>query len=345
MVEESVERISTPRHNWRGGQISQIQILRFFSALFVSFYHFGFLDALGRDHDIWFVNGVYIFYAISGFVILLSTEKGISHFMTKRLIRLLPLYWFLTVITYIAMLILPAVFPYKPTIVELFKSLFFIPYAHQSTSMANAVFPIVSMGHTVQTTMLFYVIFWLAAKLSHRYRGVITSLVLGAVVVSGFIFKPTDIILKFYTRPDAIYFIVGILVYYFCKCEYLKINVNNTLVSVFVIILFLGSMCTHVRWIVSIQIFFMMFLLVQYVKVSENKMNRAFFELGNWSFSYFLIHLYFVRFAEVFGGIDFTIKAVLCDVIAVVVAWAVSKVLYILIEQRLTNKLKGYLIK
>ena len=153
MYKESKEKIVRSGQNW-GGQISQIQILRFFSALFVSFYHFGFLDPLGRDYDIWLVNGVFIFYAISGFVIMLSTEKGTSHFMTKRLIRLLPLYWFLTVATFLAMLIVPNVFPYKPTIVELFKSLFFIPYAHQSTSLTNAVFPIVSMGHTVKTTML-----------------------------------------------------------------------------------------------------------------------------------------------------------------------------------------------
>lgn len=62
--------------------------------------------------------------------------------------------------------------------------------------------------------------------------------------------------------------------------------------------------------------------------------------MGNWTFSYFLIHLYIVRFAELFGGTQFTYKAVICDLVAIVVAWGISYVLYELIEKRFTNYLK-----
>ena len=43
--------------------------------------------------------------------------------------------------------------------------------------------------------------------------------------------------------------------------------------------------------------------------------------MGNWTFSYFLIHLYFLRFMEVFGGTEFSIKTVAFDIIALAAAW------------------------
>ncbi len=66
------------------GKLANIQILRFFSALAVSLFHVGFLDSLGRNYNVWLVNGVFIFYAISGYVTMLSTERGCEKFMLKR---------------------------------------------------------------------------------------------------------------------------------------------------------------------------------------------------------------------------------------------------------------------
>lgn len=196
----------------RGGKLTNIQVLRFFSALAVSMFHIGFLDPLGRDYHVWLVNGVFIFYAISGYVTMLSTEKGCEKFMLKRLIRIMPLYWFLTFATFAAMKVVPSVFPYEPSIAELIKSLFLIPYSHQATATANAMYPIVSMGHTIQTTMLYYLVFWLACKFSVKNRGLISAVILAVVIMCGFVLRPKEPFFRFYTKPDVAYFIVGIAV-------------------------------------------------------------------------------------------------------------------------------------
>ena len=94
------------------------------------------------------------------------------------------------------------------------KSLFLIPYAHQSTATASAMYPIVSMGHTIQTTMLYYLVFWGMAKLSHKRHGLLSLIMIVAIVVCGYLFKPTSVFLKFYLKADLIFFIAGIIAYY-----------------------------------------------------------------------------------------------------------------------------------
>lgn len=66
--------------------------------------------------------------------------------------------------------------------------------------------------------------------------------------------------------------------------------------------------------------------------------------MGNWTFSYFLIHLYLVRFMEVFGGTVFSLKAIAFDIIALAVAWGISYILYEWIEMRFTLYLKKRLL-
>ena len=311
-------------------------------------FHIGFLDPLGRDYHVWLVNGVFIFYAISGYVTMLSTERGCEKFMLKRLIRIIPLYWFLTFATFAAMKVVPSVFPYEPTWVELVKSLFLIPYAHQATATADAMYPIVSMGHTIQTTILYYIFFWLAAKLSFKHRGLISALALFAVVICGYVFRPEEQFLRFYSKPDAAYFIVGIAVYFVHK-RMGNIKFNKTaIVAVLLVLAFAVTMYLHNIWIMSAAIFVMMLLSVTINDknaVDSHRWYRGLVSMGNWTFSYFLVHLYILRVVEVVGGTSFTTKAVACDLIGIIVAWGVSYLLYTIIEQRFTNVLKGWLLK
>mgnify|MGYP006902868717 FL=1 len=330
----------------RGGQLFGIQVLRFFSALAVSIYHIGFLDPLGKDYNIWMVNGVYIFYAISGYVTMLSTELGCQKFMIKRLIKIFPLYWFLTFATFGAMKLLPSLFPYEPSFSELLKSLFLIPYAHQATATASAMYPIVSMGHTIQTTMLYYLVFWVIANISHKNRGWLSSLVIVIIVACGICFKPSSAILKFYLKPDLIFFIAGIAAFYVCKSKAWQ-SLNLSLGTIVLAsILFVVTMFFNVRWILLLLILLLMCVTVKIdrTKISNTPVFKILAVMGNWTFSYFLIHLYVIRFAEVLGGTEFNLRAVTCDFIAIVIAWGVSFVLYELIEKRFTNVLKRYLL-
>ena len=65
-----------------------IQALRGLADLFVVFQHVRFLNfgAFGVD----------IFFCISGFMIMFTTEKSTKYFFRKRLVRILPLYYLMT---------------------------------------------------------------------------------------------------------------------------------------------------------------------------------------------------------------------------------------------------------
>ena len=77
-----------------------IQALRGLAALFVVFQHIRFLNfgAFGVD----------IFFCISGFMIMFTTEKSTKYFFRKRLIRILPLYYLMTLVTYLSLLLFPS---------------------------------------------------------------------------------------------------------------------------------------------------------------------------------------------------------------------------------------------
>lgn len=273
---------------------------------------------------------------------MFSTERGCDEFMSKRLIRIFPLYWFLTFATFAAMKAVPSVFPYNPTIVELLKSLFLIPYGHHATATANAMYPIVSMGHTIQTTMFYYLIFLIAGKLSYRKRGLLSAFFIMVIVICGYIFKPSSPFLKFYMRPDLIYFISGITAYHVCKLRVMDKNKFVKVAATFSIILFVTTMCFHNKWILAILILWLLCATV-FSKKPQGVccgIYKRLASMGNWTFSYFLIHLYIVRFAEVFGGTQFCLNALLCDLAAIVIAWGISYVSYELIESHLTNILK-----
>ena len=75
-----------------GNKINNIQVLRFFAALSVMMVHlplFGF--------GVW---GVDFFFVISGFIMMYITDLSSKFFFLKRLARIIPLYWILTILVF-----------------------------------------------------------------------------------------------------------------------------------------------------------------------------------------------------------------------------------------------------
>lgn len=110
--------------------------------------------------------GVRIFFLISGYIMTLTTyhefgQRGAtSHFIVRRLIRVVPLYWIATLL-YASKLI---VTDDAPTLREMVLSFLFIPY------MAGPVnwTPVYGLGWTLNYEMLFYALFALALLLPRR---------------------------------------------------------------------------------------------------------------------------------------------------------------------------------
>ena len=71
-------------------KLASIELLRFIAAnLIILFHYVGFRQGF---------IGVDIFFIISGFVITYATESNSKNFFIRRLIRIIPLYWSLTIL-------------------------------------------------------------------------------------------------------------------------------------------------------------------------------------------------------------------------------------------------------
>ena len=122
-----------------------IQALRGLAALFVVFQHIRFLNfgAFGVD----------IFFCISGFMIMFTTEKSTKYFFRKRLIRILPLYYLMTLVTYLSLLLFPSMFQQtRHNLSHLVKSLLFIPF----DIGGGIIQPLVRIGWTINCAVIFH---------------------------------------------------------------------------------------------------------------------------------------------------------------------------------------------
>ena len=144
-----------------------LQLLRAFAALNVVLFH-TIGTAVSYDYETnfisylegWGANGVDIFFVISGFVMLytqLDNKRTVKDFLILRAIRIIPIYWLLT-LTVIAIYI-AAPFLFRELIIS-------TEYALSSLGfMSTAVMgkhPIVYVGWTLEWEMLFYLVFGLS---------------------------------------------------------------------------------------------------------------------------------------------------------------------------------------
>jgi exopolysaccharide production protein ExoZ len=139
-------------------ELNGIQYLRALAALSVLGFHvseqFGGPFKLGAA-------GVDIFFVISGFIMWTTTASRPTtpkRFIWRRIVRIVPLYWIITVFTAAAILMRPQFFYNHILTAENFLgSLFFVPAVQDGD-----LHPVVIQGWTLCYEMMFYVLFALA---------------------------------------------------------------------------------------------------------------------------------------------------------------------------------------
>jgi exopolysaccharide production protein ExoZ len=197
-----------------------IQILRACAALAVAVHHAQF-DAsavaarLGWqyqpfEHMPW-AAGVDIFFVISGFIIVYSSQKlfrtsGAGRvFLARRLGRIVPLYWAATTLYLAVALVLPGVV--NSEVLEpgfVLGSYLFVPLARPD----GLVQPLYSLGWTLNYEIYFYLLFAGALSLPmQRSVLVLISAMLGAVAVGKIVELPLP--LSFWTNPIVLEFAFG----------------------------------------------------------------------------------------------------------------------------------------
>lgn len=159
--------------------------------------------------------GVDLFFVISGLIISVTTASKSSSldFVWKRLIRIVPLYWTITLTYALLDWAMPGLLRSGTSDVRhLISSLFFIPSYHPRFP-AN-IWPTVIQGWSLNYEMLFYGIFAAVMTISARSqaRAVIVIALLLTLIGLGQIVVTTNAILLTYTNPLLLEFVFGIVI-------------------------------------------------------------------------------------------------------------------------------------
>jgi exopolysaccharide production protein ExoZ len=174
---------SAPRH------LSNIQILRGVAALMVLIYHIG--NELG-EHGLaesgplfWTGSaGVDIFFVISGFIMVHSSAAAFAKpgapglFLARRVVRLVPLYWFITTISVLAKVWAAGGAGLPGRTWRWFAASYaFLFYPHEGRD-----FPLYTQGWTLNFEMFFY--FCFAAALLLRRAAALWAMSVGLTALA-----------------------------------------------------------------------------------------------------------------------------------------------------------------
>lgn len=324
-------------------RFDSIQALRGTAALFVVLEHIRFLNcgAFGVD----------IFFCISGFMMMLSTHKDTTHFLIRRLIRVVPLYYIMTLGTFALLLVFPDMFAQtKADPVFLVKSLLFIPFDIGD----GALQPLMRIGWTLNCEVFFYLLFFIALHISHKYRGLICSGLILAPVAAAWITGTNFAPLSFYGNPVMLEFILGILIYYAARGIYglfshdmlpkICMPIGLLTASSFFILLMASKPFLNVYgfrrplfWGLPAAVIVLCFFTAGLFL----KMPKALVHLGNISFSLYFMHYYPIMLLDRkifdFGSPDaFSFLGV---VLGIAVSVILALLCHSLIEKRFTKQL------
>ncbi|MBW7971568.1 acyltransferase [Bradyrhizobium sp. BR 10289] len=199
--------------------LNNIQVLRGIAALLVVWVHTqvlitaNFIPATLRLAGF---GGVDLFFVISGFIIVHSTAKGMPWltFAKRRFFRIAPLYYIFTGLVILICIFLPSVFnSTQLNFATIAKSLLFVPFEKS----LNHLYPIYSLGWTLNYEMFFYFLFTLALIAFNDARtrvAVLVAVMVGLTFVGMFIEQPGSwgVVTFFYTRPIILEFVFGMVI-------------------------------------------------------------------------------------------------------------------------------------
>lgn len=340
--------IETPQRD-----IASIQILRGIAALMVVLVHLNpQLHRMGHSEPwpAWLNAGVDIFFVISGFIMWVSTEANAQRtareFMLNRIIRIVPLYWALTLAMVAMMIVAPnllqsAVFDTA----HVLKSFLFLPARHPATGL---FFPVVIPGWTLNYEMFFYLLFAIAIALSggrSSIRGLLVAVFICSALLLAWGLTSAVDVAEFYASTIMLEFLFGIAIGHL----YVTRKVNP-----------------HLRWWGMTLVGFGLLSLTEFYDIprfisaglpSAMIVAGAAFgtplnliplkQLGDVSYSLYLsqvISLSALGQSWRFVGLGRLHPALFC-VVAIVVSIAVAAIIYRLIERPLTRAAKRSLMQ
>ena len=189
-------------------KINNIQALRAYAAIAVVIYHSGYIFPhmlqMGKF-------GVDIFFVISGYIMARICNTDTRFFMRRRLTRILPPYWGMTILLFAFSLICPQLlYSTYPHAYDLARSLLFIPYYRED----GLIRPLLYVGWSLNYEMLFYALISLGLFCFPKRPLAFAAGLLIALNLSCHYAPAKSAIIECYGNHVVYEFLFGILAYY-----------------------------------------------------------------------------------------------------------------------------------
>lgn len=283
-------------------KLSHIQSLRGFAALLVVCYHAKTMlnETFGHNWGDLFFNkgafGVEIFFIISGFI-MVYTSQSIENktfkfsasidFILKRLIRIAPLYYFLTLLFVVLSNKISQYF-FSVFKFDLITSLLFYPYTR---------FPVLLVGWSLNFEMFFYIVFAISLFCQKR-RNQLLALMFIPLLIYRYSSTGSSSLYWMLTNPIIDYFAVGVILGIFYHKILISDGLRNllALLASIVLFLFLVNIITtnnHFIQMIIVSFFAITIILLDFNK-KQSKLPRLTIFLGDISYSIYLTHLFIV---------------------------------------------------
>jgi exopolysaccharide production protein ExoZ len=236
--------------------------------------------------------GVDIFFVISGFIIFVTAERSDAStlgFLRKRVIRIVPLYWVLTLLMAAVALARPDLLStstFDPS--HFLASLLFVPWPHPQIP---AMLPLLIPGWTLNYEMAFYALFAASLLLPKWLRLSTLFVVLASLATLGLFLSP-DGVAAFYTDQIILEFAAGlILAHLWLRGVRIPSAVAATTMLVGFVLISLGAPSTLPRLIgAGIPAVMIVAGAVWSDRAAARRPVSALVELGDASYSTYLCH-------------------------------------------------------
>jgi len=294
-------------------RLANIQILRAFAALMVLVSHLGteFVDiAARRGLDISFnptpwTSGVDLFFVVSGFIMVVTagnsfgTPGATGRFLSRRIARVVPLYWLLTTAVLAGGLLAPRLL--NVPVVDawhIVASYLFWPAARAT----GEIRPVLALGWTLNFEMLFYLLFGLALALPRRWGLAALAGGLLGLVALGQLTQLPGVALPFWASPVLLEFLAGMAVGLLYRPA-LRLGAWPALMMIgagLVALLASGSAADHRDQIPAVLTLLVPAALVVACAAAAPDMarglaGRAIMAVGDASYSLYLVHPFAIR--------------------------------------------------
>ncbi|CTQ54715.1 Acyltransferase family protein [Roseibium album] len=290
----------------------QLQYARAIAALLVVYFH-SVLQLERMDPDTVFASfrfgetGVDLFFVLSGFVMWLTTaDRNMSPvgFYRRRIERIVPLYWSLTLLASAIALTFPSYLnSTKFDLQHLLASLFFVPWINPASGAEELITPVVIPGWTLNFEMYFYLIFGSLLLLPKITRIPALFVVFVAIFLLSNWGSAKGVMASFYGNAIVFEFLAGVLI---AKLYLDKRLLQSGLALVLVLVAFVGLVAADAAHLevprlisagLPAAIIIYGLVSLDFTKVAEFKFLHL---IGDASYSLYLTHVFTLVAVRIF---------------------------------------------